>query len=53
VAGICTLCRNDLFPSYRREGNAAGRFAAALGWALPAPAGHAHAATAQTAESAK
>ena len=34
VAGICTLCRNDLFPSHRREGNAAGRFAAVV--ALPA-----------------
>lgn len=31
VAGICTLCRNDLFPSHRREGNAAGRFAAVIG----------------------
>ena len=34
VAGICTLCRNDVFPSHRREGNAAGRFAAVIG--LPA-----------------
>jgi len=34
VAGVCTLCRNDLFPSHRREGNAAGRFAAVVG--LPA-----------------
>jgi YfiH family protein len=34
IAGICTLCRNDLFPSHRREGEAAGRFAAAIG--LPA-----------------
>lgn len=25
-AGICTLCRNDLFPSYRKEGEHAGRF---------------------------
>jgi len=31
VAGLCTLCRNDLFPSYRREGDSAGRFAAAIG----------------------
>lgn len=31
VAGWCTLCRNDVFPSYRREGNSAGRFAAAIG----------------------
>jgi hypothetical protein len=28
VAGLCTMCRNDLFPSHRREGDAAGRFAA-------------------------
>jgi len=33
VAGICTLCRNDLFPSHRREGDSAGRFA--VGVALP------------------
>jgi YfiH family protein len=33
VAGICTLCRNDLFPSHRREGDAGGRFAAVIGWA--------------------
>lgn len=32
VAGVCTLCRNDLFPSHRREGNACGRFAAVIGW---------------------
>ena len=31
VAGVCTLCRNDLFPSHRREGAAAGRFAAVIG----------------------
>jgi len=31
VAGICTLCRNDLFPSHRCEGEAAGRFAAVIG----------------------
>jgi hypothetical protein len=31
VAGICTLCRNDAFPSYRREGDSAGRFAAVIG----------------------
>lgn len=35
VAGICTMCRNDLFPSHRREGAAAGRFAAVIGWASP------------------
>jgi len=34
VAGICTICRDDLFPSYRREGSQAGRFIAAIG--LPA-----------------
>jgi YfiH family protein len=31
VAGMCTICRDDLFPSYRREGSKAGRFVAALG----------------------
>ncbi|MHC4521620.1 MAG: laccase domain-containing protein, partial [Planctomycetota bacterium] len=31
VAGVCTLCRNDLFPSHRREGQRAGRFAAVIG----------------------
>jgi hypothetical protein len=31
VSGVCTLCRNDLFPSHRREGDAAGRFAAVIG----------------------
>jgi YfiH family protein len=31
VAGVCTICRNDLFPSHRREGAAAGRFAAVIG----------------------
>ena len=25
-AGLCTRCRGDLFPSYRRDGAAAGRF---------------------------
>ncbi len=33
VAGLCTMCRNDLFPSHRREGEPAGRFASVL--ALP------------------
>jgi YfiH family protein len=37
VAGVCTICRNDLFPSYRREGSEAGRFVAAIG--LPAQDG--------------
>lgn len=32
VAGVCTLCRNGLFPSHRREGDACGRFAAVIGW---------------------
>jgi YfiH family protein len=32
VAGVCTLCRHDLFPSFRREGRAAGRFAAVIGY---------------------
>lgn len=31
TAGVCTLCRNDLFPSHRREGDACGRFAAVIG----------------------
>jgi YfiH family protein len=31
VAGLCTLCHNDLFPSHRREGAAAGRFIAVIG----------------------
>lgn len=30
VAGVCTLCRNDLFPSHRKEGSSAGRFAAVI-----------------------
>jgi len=36
VAGLCTICRNDLFPSHRREGDAAGRFAAVIGRVAPA-----------------
>ncbi len=32
VAGVCTLCRNDLFPSWRREGERAERFASIVGW---------------------
>jgi len=32
AAEVCTLCRNDLFPSHRREGNTCGRFAAVIGW---------------------
>ena len=30
TAGVCTLCRNDLFPSYRLEGRRAGRFVAVI-----------------------
>jgi len=29
-ADVCTLCHNDLFPSYRKEGAQAGRFVAAI-----------------------
>jgi copper oxidase (laccase) domain-containing protein len=39
AAGLCTACREDLFPHHGREGHATGRFAAAIGWAAPAPAG--------------
>jgi hypothetical protein len=31
ISGICTMCANDVFPSHRREGAAAGRFAAVIG----------------------
>ena len=30
LAEVCTICRNDLFPSYRVEGTRAGRFAAVI-----------------------
>jgi copper oxidase (laccase) domain-containing protein len=30
TAGICTICRNDLFPSHRAEGDQAGRFVAVI-----------------------
>lgn len=30
TAGICTICRNDLFPSHRAEHGQAGRFVAAI-----------------------
>jgi YfiH family protein len=30
VAEVCTLCHNDQFPSYRKEGDQAGRFVAAI-----------------------
>jgi len=28
IAGVCTICHNDLYPSYRAEGAEAGRFVA-------------------------
>ena len=31
TAGVCTICRNDTYPSYRSEGDAAGRFVAVIG----------------------
>ncbi len=31
TAGLCTICHAQLFPSYRREGEAAARFAAIIG----------------------
>jgi len=31
TAGVCTICRNDTYPSYRGEGDAAGRFVAVIG----------------------
>jgi YfiH family protein len=30
TAGVCTICRNDLFPSHRAEGDQAGRFVAVI-----------------------
>jgi hypothetical protein len=30
VAGICTICSGEVFPSHRRQGVRAGRFAAAI-----------------------
>jgi YfiH family protein len=32
TAELCTICHPERFPSYRREGEAAGRFAAVIGW---------------------
>lgn len=32
VAGLCTICNEELFPSYRRDGSDAGRFAGLVGW---------------------
>ena len=31
AAGLCTICRNDILPSYRLEGANAGRFVAVIG----------------------
>lgn len=31
LAGLCSACRNDLFPSHRRDGTQAGRFLACIG----------------------
>jgi len=31
TAGVCTICRDDTYPSYRRQGQAAGRFVAVIG----------------------
>jgi YfiH family protein len=31
IAGICSICHAELFPSYRRQGAAATRFAAVIG----------------------
>ena len=30
IAGVCTICHNDLYPSYRVEGDEAGRFVALI-----------------------
>ena len=30
TAGVCTICHHDTYPSYRREGDQAGRFAAVI-----------------------
>ena len=31
IARVCTICGNDTYPSYRQEGDAAGRFVAVIG----------------------
>jgi len=31
AAEVCTICHNDTYPSYRAEGDAAGRFVAVIG----------------------
>lgn len=38
-APLCTVCRADLFFSFRREGAAAGRMMAVVGWREPRPNG--------------
>lgn len=35
LAGVCTLCRNDLFYSFRREGTGCGHFGLMAGLAAP------------------
>jgi len=52
VAGLCTVCRHDLFPSHRREGETAGRFAAVIGWTSRA-AGDVRGSVGQTATARK
>jgi hypothetical protein len=32
AVALCTRCRGDLFPSWRRDGRAAGRMAGLIGW---------------------
>ena len=31
-AGVCTICGGSTYPSYRRDGSTAGRFAGIIGW---------------------
>ncbi|HEV8336965.1 MAG TPA: peptidoglycan editing factor PgeF [Candidatus Polarisedimenticolia bacterium] len=35
LGGLCTFCRDDLFPSFRREGPGAGRLLGFVGSSLP------------------
>jgi copper oxidase (laccase) domain-containing protein len=35
LAGVCTICRADLFASYRVEGDRAGRFCAVIAASSP------------------
>jgi YfiH family protein len=53
VAGVCTVCRHDLFPGCRREGETAGRWAAVIGWTSPARAGYTREQTGQTSKPQK